>query len=186
MAYVPNSSLASYLTVTEFLRRCDYNTVGQLVSDNGQPVDPISLQTNVNLLTVLEGASGELEAACLSAKRYQPEDLAGLVGVSAVYRDDVITGLAIPRLPGRRPQPLEQWKHWIERADKALAALGDGHMIFGFVEVQEAGLIDVQKDTPQDVQNRYLTTVQARRYYGTRGNQIRPGYGWNDGCGGCC
>src|SRR5438552_4065476 len=121
-----NSSAVSYLAAAEFLKRCDYNTVGMLCSDNGQPLDPNALLTNTNLQAALQGASGELEAACLPAKRYQPTDLAALTGVSATYRDDVLTGLVIPRLYSRRPGPIEQWKHWIERAERAIKDLREG------------------------------------------------------------
>lgn len=180
MALTFTGASSSYCSVTEFLKRCDYNTVGQVVSDNGKPVDPASLQVDLNLLAALRGASGEFEAACLMGNRYQPTDLAdqvvsgtppGMVpgSNSANYRDDIITGLVLPRLFRRRPDLLERFKWAVEQSQKALKDLRDGEMIFAFAQVQNASLEQASQETWEEAECRYLSTVEGRRFYGQQG-----------------
>lgn len=195
--YIPNSALSPYITVTDFLARFDLRTVAQLVSDdntfagvNGDPTNPANvaiIEANLNLSPIptnvysynlnisFLGASGRLEAALLIGNRYQPSDLQNLNGSSLEYLKDIIAGLAIMRLYRRRGgmNPSEVATDRYEEAIKAIEELEQGHQIFSFVQVQDAGLPDNAILTIQEIAQRSFMTWQYQRFFGLRGNVRR-------------
>lgn len=183
-----NSNTTSLLSPAEFLKRFDIRLVADLISDTGartggSPNPNASVvQGDPNLAAALLDATGDTEAACIRGERYQPADLFNLAnGLNPGQTTSAAQGrlfrligrLAMCYLYERRPDkgPIPEtykiaWDH--------LDALAAGEQIFGFIETQKAGLLFSEVETPQLVENRYLTVVQARGYYGRRGNQRVP------------
>jgi hypothetical protein len=192
MALTINSNSAPLITPAEFLNRCDWRTVGQLLSDSDDPIDFVTLTTagtpeNTLLLQHLLGSTGELEAACTKGERYQPSDLANLAAsgtASGSYLFDVLTWLTIPRIYRRRPDLLERLETEILRGADVLEKLEKGEMVFSFVQTQIAGVITHQSETPRQVQHRDGLEVQATRLYGRRADRRRWPYGARGGDGG--
>jgi hypothetical protein len=176
-----NSNSAPLIPAVQFLNRCDWRTVGQLLSDSDDPIDFITLTTagtpeNALLVQHLLGATGELEAACTKGERYQPTDLANLVAsqtASASYLFDVLTWLTLPRIYRRRPDLLERLETEILRGADVLERLETGEYVFGFVESQVAGVLSFQSETPRQVYRRDGLEVQADRLYGRRADRNR-------------
>jgi hypothetical protein len=188
MALTLNSSASGYLPPLEFLKRFDLRLIADLISDTGVRVggspnpDPAVVAVNLNLLSALLDASGDVEAACIRGHRYQPDDLQALAGTpdnvalpsaaqSRLFR--LVGRLAMCYLYERRPDkgPIPEtykaaWDH--------LEALANGEQIFGFAEAQDAGLLRSETEAAPLVERRNLTVVQARGYYGTRCNQLPP------------
>lgn len=184
MALTINSNSAPLITPAEFLNRCDWRTVGQLLSDSDDPIDFVTLTTvgtpeNTLLLQHLLGSTGELEAACTKGERYQPSDLANLAAsntASASYLFDVLTWITIPRIYRRRPELLERLETEILRGADVLEKLETGEMCFGFVEAQVAGVLTSQNETARNVYQRDGLEVQAGRLFGRRADRNRFGY----------
>lgn len=170
MAKIPNSQPASYLTVDEFLKRKDWRTVADFVSDADVRVTQSSLTSDANLQAVLDDAAGMVEAACLAGNRYQPADLAALTGVAKAFRDRLIADLAMGLLIERRPDKKTPLPQSFERALAELEDLRFGKWIFGLKETQDAGLMDFEKDNENIREDRNLTTYKASRFFGSRGD----------------
>ncbi len=176
-----NSNAAPLIPVQEFLNRCDWRTVGQLLSDTDDPIDFVTLTTagtpeNTLLVTHLNGSTGELESACTRGQKYTPDDLALLAAsgtASADYLFDVITWLTLPRIYRRRPDLLDRLASEILRGAEVLEQLGSGLAVFGFLESQEAGSIGVQDETRRQVYRRDGLETQAARLYGNRADKGR-------------
>jgi hypothetical protein len=95
----------SFSTPAEFLQLYDARTVGDLVQDLGLNVSPAALLTDPNLQRALDGASGELVAACVPNQRYSTADLTTIANSgtpSSFLLKDLEGALALPRLLGRR------------------------------------------------------------------------------------
>src|SRR5262245_52812373 len=100
----PTSNPTSYCTPAEFLQRVDPRQVGDLVGLQDVRVPGELLLVNPEVQAALDDAAGEVEAACLVAKRYAPEDLAALTGVSARLLKRLVARLAFWNLQAdRRP-----------------------------------------------------------------------------------
>lgn len=175
MAYTPLTSSTTYLGVSEFLKRADARTVGDLVSDDGTRVASSSLSGNANLAAALLDASGEVEAAAMKGARYTPADLAALTGAGQARLYRLVTRLTLVYLYERRPDGREKPSGLLDDVTRQLQELRDGVMIFGTTETADAQVMEATTETAQDVVNRDGTVFQAGRYFGRRGNRFgRP------------
>jgi len=131
--------------------------------------DPGSL-----LHTILLGASGELESACLVGKRYSPADLAALTYSGLNRLRKIVSDLAFWSLCQRR-QPGAADPDKVPGAKQALAELDrlrDGERIFGFTESAQAGLPSVSEPDPN--QNLAGTVIQdGGRFFGNTRSRDR-------------
>lgn len=121
------------------------------------------------LLVFLSRGAGEIEAACAIARRYSPEDLQALGGMSAVLLRGLnaarsMWGLYQRLKPGSaRPDDCPGAKE----SESLLRDLRDGQKVFTFEETMDAGLPSVVPANP----SRLLTpNVVARAY------RLFPGY----------
>ena len=169
-----STSSSSYMSVAEFLKRADHRTVGDLVSDTGQRVSSSNLPNNTNLLACLLDACGMVESAATVGKRYTPDDLAALTGASRGHLFRLITRLTMLMLFERRPDRELRMPEIVQSALDDLDALARGIRIFGFIENQEAGYLDHEKEVAADVTDRNGTVVIAGRFFGTRTNRLQP------------
>jgi phage gp36-like protein len=171
-----NSSLTSYASVADLLALKDYRTIAQLCSDDGaNPIPLADLPTNINLLTILSTASGELESAVLRSGIYQVTDLSGLSGVSLAYLKKIVCDIAMKLLYSRRPGPApsETCINDYNSAMDALNNLANGVRIFSFQQTQEAGLPQVYQMQTYDYINNNLVTARWPRMFGIRQDERR-------------
>ncbi len=184
-----NSSLTAYAAPADLFLLYDIRTIADLVSDDGTRLggspnpNPSTVASSPRLLQLLLVNSGRLEASCVKGQRYLPTDLAALTGASQAYLIQIVCALTMGDLFRRRPE-MGKADERTEEAEAALAALADGEQVFAFIETEQAGIMDDQRNTPGDVENRYLTVQQCRRLFGRRNNQsVGPGPGpWWGGC----
>ncbi len=175
----PNSSLTAYATPADLFLLYDIRTIADLASDDGTRLggspnpNSATVAASPRILRLLLVNSGRLEASCVKGQRYMPIDLAALVaegGGSGAYLIQIVCALTMGDLFRRRPD-LGKPDERTDEAEAALQALADGEQIFAFVETEAAGVMANNLNTPQDVQDRYLTTVQNHRLFGRRNNQ---------------
>lgn len=166
------SNSTTLLSVTEFLKRCDWRTVAQLVSDTLTAVTLGSLASDENLLAALVDASGDVESFAVQGGRYSAADLAALTGVTQKKLFRLITRLTVIYLYERRPL-IELPKPWYwDETLKALERLRTGENIFATEEHIDAGKLDQHHDTRQTVDDdRPMITSEASRFFGLR--QVR-------------
>lgn len=188
-ALTPNTNTlnsGAYLSGTEFLKRKDWRTITDLVSDSGARgyASSAALAADANLAALLLDASGMFEAACTAGQRYAPSDIANMLalagatkpatvpnaGQGLIYRllADLTEAMCWERRPDKGPVP--ERLLWVQGF---LARLADGEDVLPFAETQAAGVAKDVIDDPEDVRDRRLTGVIAARLFGRRLNRYR-------------
>lgn len=193
MAGTPSSGSSAYATPTDMITRYDFRTIGELlIDDENNTISDPSLITSptgtyyANLVTLLEDASGLVEAACTTAGNYvintsaSPvrNDLAVLTGNSQNMLKRMVCALTLEYLWRRRPgrvtgkPPVE-----IEEARENLEKIRNGEWIFGILEHQAAGQMNDYVETANDVYAREGPVEEMSRYFGQRNNITGGGFG---------
>jgi len=170
----PLSSATSYATPTQLLQHYDARQIGDLVGDVGTRVSSASLLTDVNVQAALDRASGEIEAACLVAGKYTPDDLNILTGMALALRVGLCVDLAYWFLQIRR-FPKSEITEGYRAAMEKLDRLRLGERIFGLQEVANAGLPNTTFVNQGDIDALDLTTTITKRYFGRRAKEERLG-----------
>ena len=184
MAKTIQSTGQSSLSPNDFLSRTDARTVGELCSDKeGSIVSPSDLLLDPNLNACLMDACGDLESAALMGGKYTMQDLATLAGsvtaatgkMNRIIRDITMAYLIDRRvdtsitLPAGVMLSMSRSQAWLEQ-------LAQGTRIFGFVETMNAGVLDENILTNQEIEQRDLLVVQADRYFGIRSDRSVGGW----------
>lgn len=125
-----------YASTTDFAKRYDSRVVGKLLSDDGTPVSPITSSTT--LASLLDEASGLIEAACLAGERYTTDDLEGLEDNSLETLKGLTCGLAFWLLLQRRGQPIKNYPA-VDMQLTLLDQLRNGARVFNVAAVLDAG-----------------------------------------------
>lgn len=179
----PNSSAIPYLTVNDFLARCDSRDVGQLVRDDNTQATVTELQTDPNLAAAISYACGELESACLSSQKYAVADLQALNGQSLQYMKGILSAIIIYELYARRngPQPSDFVMDKYTKAMTALDQMRSGVAIFAFAEVESAGNPITEFMNPGDWLQLNLYSWRNTRQFGIRNTYLGRGAGGGGG-----
>jgi hypothetical protein len=177
MAKTLTSSTTAYCTGAQALLFVDKRLWGDLLKDDGtRDTNPAA---NATLGDLLLAASGDVEAACLRAHKYEVVDLQAIAAANPKTAmtnklAELVAWLAYEKCQGRR-QPQGGELLALQNARRLLKDLHDGVEVFGFVETQDAGLPDTADTRPPGSeydQNRAV--YKARRFFG------RHGSGWSD------
>jgi hypothetical protein len=180
----PVSSLTPYCTAARFLQYHDWQQVADMAKDGDAPRPTRASLVNAAseagglVANMLMAASGELDSAVLAGKRYDPVDLAALVGNGAEYLAKIVADLAFWRLCQRRqpgtanPERVPGAKQALDEMDKLRA----GERIFAFLETQQAGV--PSNVVPQVPAESSKVLTQAGRLFGNHGT---GGYGSHGG-----
>jgi hypothetical protein len=168
-----DTAASSYITAAEFLKRYDYRTIARYCSDTDTAITLAALPTNVNLLALLNDASGILEMAVLRGARYTASQIANLTGVAKAARDRIIADVAICLVYERRPDIFDHREPvCYTRAMSLIDALAEGKTIFGYATVTAASLVDLQVDTREIIDSvRKTTASELRSFFGDRVNR---------------
>jgi phage gp36-like protein len=152
--------------------RFDVRALQQLTSDTDSPTVSGSLASNDRMLAVLADASGMVEAACSVAGQYLPADLQALTGVSLSFLKRLVCDLAMGLLILARPGLQMDTPEAYERALETLKELRQGELVFGLIQQQDAGHLDVDVEPRRDVELRNGIVVESARYFGVRNNRL--------------
>ena len=172
-----NSGASSFCTPAIFCQIFDYRTFAQLASDTDIPlVSPAAFQASPITASMLQIGAGLIEMAATVSARYDPADLAKLItppltnsGYALIQMN---AALAAAEFFKRRFESVpESIAAVVQRANDQLAALADGEEIFGFTQVQQAGIATDYQETASDVEQRNLPSFIARRVFGRRANR---------------
>lgn len=189
----PNSSLTPYLQPSDVLARADWRPIAQQCNDdpgtskNPNVITYDQLLTNINFLTIINGACGKLESACLRSQIYSVLDLQTLNGMSQAYMFDILTALIVYGCYTRRSGPAmsETVINNYNSALKALDDLANGTSIFSFGATEQAGLPITYAQTQYDfIFNQNLVTSKWQRSFGLRNDVLRYGGTFWGGGGG--
>lgn len=177
MTMTISSSASAYCTGSQFAQLFDYRSFAQLASDSDVPLaSQAALAASTILAAKLKVAAGMIEMACTVSGRYTPADLAALAASSTNSGWSLINlnaWLAAAEMYGRRFEGMPpEIKEKFDQGMAMLAALEKGDAIFGFEEVQQAGIIQDYKETASDVEARNLPSYIARRVFGRRSNRL--------------
>lgn len=171
MAKTPISGTDPYCDGAAFLIRYDWRTVADCLSDDNEPLAEAAVPTNTKLLSILRECSGKLEAAAMMGGKYTPEDLGLLTGNMAQWLASIVADMAAPRVLGRRFVEFPDYAERLKEAEGVLVALSKGELLFGLQENIDAGLLDSEVETPQQVEDRQMITYQSRAFFGRRANR---------------
>lgn len=140
----------SYAIPQDILGRYDARVLGDLVTDIGVQVSPLSLLTNKVLQTCLDDASGIVDSAVLVSQRYTPSDLTGLTGVDAAFLIRIVCDLAYVLLYQRRGKEDYAKLAQHQRSEEVLERLRQGVAVFNVAGALEADF----------AQTSFMTAVQ--------------------------
>jgi len=171
--------MAAYATADDLTARYDERTIRDLLSDDGTPVTE-RLTAHTRLTSLLEAASGRVEAASLNAKMYTAVQLAALTGNSLGLLKDIVCDLTMIRLIMRRPEKFssEQIKDMRESAEMYLEQLRKGERLFAIDANIDAGLPTIDGPTAVDYERLNLIPDRTRNYYPGRGRSLPIGRAW--------
>lgn len=171
----PASGTSPYCSTAQFVEFVDTRNVQDLLSDSGAPVTAGALATNATLLLQLGAASGKVEASATAGGFYVIDpnstpprnDLSALTGNSSNYLAWLVAQIAWYLVWARRPSSGEPPPTY-EMAQEDLELLRNGRTIFGILENQAAGQVNVVQESPAVWDNRMGPVTLAREYFGTR------------------
>lgn len=174
MAKTLASSSTLLCPASEFLKRVDRNSVGQLASDTGVPIPDAQLEAHANVVAVLRDASGDVEAAALVGEKYTSADLALIAATDCnargkLYR--IVSDLAWVYLYERRPNKNEPEPPSLRRSLLWLDQLSQGRAVFALAETLDAGHLTHETTTAAEIEERRGAVVQAARYFGRRADR---------------
>jgi len=164
--------MAAYVTAAEFIARFDKRIVGDLASVDGNRVTASALESDERITTVLEDASGEVDAAVKVGNRYLTADLAGLTGNGLQYLKKIVSDIAFYLLIDRRvlnrvTADEAERRFMVYRAH--LKDLRTGLQIFDVDAAKEAGLPLTDGPTTTEANNLNTMTSRVRGHlYPTR------------------
>jgi hypothetical protein len=188
----PNSASTSYCSAVDFFSFYARTIAADMLKPAPEfprpsylamidPANPAAQKLQIHL----NRGAGEIEAACAIAKRYEPEDLNALTGVSQV----LLHGINAARCMWSLYQTLKPGSARMEECPGAkeswelLEELRDGQLIFGFFETMDAGLPSVVQAAPAKLVTPNVVGYAQRLFpnYGLNrlinGNQQRFGSG---------
>lgn len=158
--------MAAYASASDLIARRDKRLIGELISDTDEPPTDADILASTVLTTLLEDASGQIESAMLSGKRYEPADLAGLTGNSLAFLKKIVCTIAMADLYERRPGiHIEQAKAYTEMAQGYLEALRTGKNLFNIDEHATAANPDTTAPTVVDYTDLNLLPEQMIRHF---------------------
>ena len=152
--------MAAYADYDDMLAFADANTVADLLSDSGEP-EPSPGSSDI-LTTLLQAASGQVEAACGVADIYSPDALAALTGNTQAQLKQLVCTLALVALVRRRPEKYgsEYWQAIRLETEEYLDRLRKGDRLFDDPSKRAAGLPSI--DGPDAVDYKHLNLLPSR------------------------
>jgi phage gp36-like protein len=168
--------VAAYASISDLITRRDKRLIGELMGDmNDTPTDAELLASDV-LSELLVDASGQVESAMLSGKRYLPADLESLTGNSLGFLKKIVCTIAMADLYERRPgYHMEQAKAYTELAQAYLKALRNGENLFNLDDHINAANPDTTAPTVVDYTNLNFYPEQMGRHLVPRWNRLPAG-----------
>lgn len=179
MPMTPKSSSTPYVTAEQFFEFYGWQLAADMLRNTPESPRPSYLalldQSNpagAKLYRFLSKGAGEIEAHCLIAGKYNPDDLAALTGMSQVLLQALNSARAMWGIYQRLKPGSARMEDCpgAKESHEMLMELRDGKTIFGFEEVQAAGLPSVNPPAPASL----LTPNAVSRAY-----RLFPNYGPN-------
>ena len=154
--------MTAYATSADLLDFVDARTVGDLLSDTGDPVTTVGIASDTTLPVLLQAASGQVEAACGTSDLYTPVQLAALTGNSQSLLKQLVCTLALVALVRRRPEKYgsKHWQNIRKETEEYLDRLRDGQRLFDDPSKREAGLPTI--DGPSAMTYQYMNMLPSR------------------------
>lgn len=133
-----------YITPGDLVLRYDRRRVAELLSDNdASPVDPLALPGNVSLLAIINDACGEVNASVTVGNKYTIDNLNELTGADQSFLKRLVSNLVWGKLllfKGLGNADIAKQAPGYTEAQKILAELSNGSMVFGTQANRDAGL----------------------------------------------
>jgi phage gp36-like protein len=166
--------VAAYATGLDLIARCDVDQIGDLATDDREPLDRDAVATHPNVLAALLDASGEIDVALLVGGRYTPDQLAALTGNTMNHLIRITCSLAIALLCERRPSRVsaEEAEAYRKTARAHLDALRRGENVFGIPAVLESGVIDTVAISAMELESLNGITERMNRYFPTSNTRL--------------
>lgn len=159
----------AYATGEELLERFDARLIGDLVKDNGVQEPVASLPEHQNLLSAIDDASADVDAALVVGGRYTPDDLQNNLSASAAtFLRRLTCGLALIYLKQRRGRfDPEKDGALLKEINGKLDSLRTGANLLLLGDQEEAPASTIDLVTPKLVPVCRRNTIRARtrNYY---------------------
>jgi phage gp36-like protein len=159
--------VTAYASGTDLTIRYDIDMIGDLATDDREELDRAAVALHPNVLAALDDASGEIESALLAGGRYTASQLGSLTGNTLNHLKRITCAVAISLLLERRPS--ERYQElaaaYAKVARGHLESLRRGENVFGLTEIVEAGTIDTQTITVEEVIGLNSLPTRMSRYF---------------------
>lgn len=157
----------AYADGDDLIARYDVDLIGDLASDDRETQDRNDVADHPHVLTALEDASGEVDAALLAGARYTVVQLEGLTGRALSHLKSIVCGLAMAALHERRPESVDSQliERITQRARDAILALRRGDNVFGLPDHIDAGRTHVEGPTAIELINRNGLPERMGRFF---------------------
>ena len=165
--------MARYAEPVDLLERHDSNVVNDLCNDAGSRESVMDLVLNNRLLTALDDASGEMDAALRTGSRYSTDDLEGLTGNSLSHLKRICSDIGISLLFDRRPGTHSQLSaRYLEKAEKWLDQLRSGIHVFDVAAQVTAGNPTINGPSAIDYDRLQLIPERMVRFFPGRKQRL--------------
>lgn len=171
--------MAAYATQTDVLTFFRQITVQDLLSDDATGEYTGTIASDSTLGSLLEAASGDVEAACGVSNMYSPTDLAALTGNSLMLLKRLVCQKAMILLVQRTPEKWsdEYWQKQEERVDNYLDRLRKGERLFDDESKRDAGLPTIDGPTAVQLTNLNVITTRTHNFFPNVGSRLPLGRG---------
>lgn len=169
----------AYATADDLVARYDANTIGDLASDTGEPVEPSDFATNPKITAALSSASGEINSAVMQSNLYTVDQLQSLAGDDLEFLKQLTCDLAMARLMMRRPGKFgdEFYGALQTSVRERLDLIRKGVAIFNIEVVKDAGQPDVDGPSAVDYARLNLITSRVKAYFPSVASRLPIGRG---------
>lgn len=170
----------AFATAADVVTRFDDRVVRDLLSDTGEPATDID--TNPNLLAILNSASGHVLSAAISGNNYTEAEITALIaanGMGAAIVVDMVCQIAFCKMMRRRPGkfPPETIAGMEESVNEWLTQLRQGKRLLPIDNHVEASAVTIDGPTALDYQRLNLITSRTQNFYPSVSSRLPIGRG---------
>lgn len=156
----------AYADGDDLVARYDIDVVGDLATDEREPLDRSVVPTHPHVLVALDDASGEIDVALQAGGMYTPAQLLALTGNSQKHLIRITCSVAMALLFERRPGVrMDNREEIAKNARGHLTALRRGENVFGIAAHIDAAVLELSTISSVEIDRLNLLPNRMEPYF---------------------
>lgn len=156
----------AYADGYDLVARYDIDVIGDLATDEREPLDRDVIPTHPHVLVALEDAAGEMDVALQAGGMYTPAQLAAMTGNSLNHRKRINCAIAMALLFERRPGVrMDNREEIVKNARGHITALRRGENVFGIPEHIDAAVMELATVSSVEIDQLNLLPNRMEPYF---------------------